>query len=196
MKKLFFTIFAITFYGASFAQFSQGNFLIGGSTNLSAGFTTSKVKSGGTTTTNSKTTSFSLQPQAGYFVIDNLAVGAGLNIRTSTEKDDGSSDKSSESQFSLNPSVRYYFDKLYGQASIAFGTAKSKDTQGATTTETKYTVGGWSLLGGYAFFLSDAISLEPQVGYASSSLKLKGSNGKFVDSGIVIGIGLYGYISK
>ncbi len=196
MKKVFFSILGMVFYGATFAQFSQGNFLVGGMTNLSTTFETNKVKSGGTTTTVSKTTSFSLQPQGGYFVIDNLAAGAGIGLSTSTTKFDGTNNKDGSNQLVFAPFGRYYFDKLYVQGAFQFGSAKSKATSGGTTTTTKFSVGGWSILGGYAFFISDAISLEPQVGYASQSLKVKNTNAKSIDSGIVIGIGLYGYISK
>lgn len=197
MKKIIFILIGVASYTLSFAQFNQGNFLLGGSTRFSTSFETNKSKNGGTTTTNYKTTSFSLQPQAGYFVIDNLAAGLGIDLSSTSQKADGSSDKFVNSQFTFAPFVRYYlFDKFYGQGSVTFGSAKYKQTIGGTTTETKYSVGGWSLLGGYAFFLNDAVSLEPQVGYASSSRKAKNSNGKNIDAGLFIGVGLYAYISK
>ena len=196
MNKLFLATVAALFFSTSFAQFSQGSFVMGGSTNLAGSFTTSKSKTGGATTTNGKSSSFFIQPQAGYFVIDNLAVGTGLSIGTSSYKADGSSDKSSVTSFGITPLARYYFDKIYVQGSIGFGSSKTKNTFGGTTTETTQNTGSWSLLAGYAFFLSDAIALEPQLGYSSFSYKSKGSNTKTINSGIAFGIGLYAYISK
>ena len=74
MKKI--TFFAIAMFAtlSSFAQFNQGRMLVGGSAELSTN--TNKQKDGNTTTTNSKTTSFTVSPSFGYFVIDQLAVGA------------------------------------------------------------------------------------------------------------------------
>ncbi len=94
MKKVFFVaFFMIAVATVGLAQFNKGNFLVGGSSNLGIGFNTDKSKSGSSTTTNGKSTSFSLQPSAGYFFMDNLALGAGLGLSTSTYKADGSDTK-------------------------------------------------------------------------------------------------------
>ncbi len=196
MKKLILLIFGATLVTTSFAQFNQGSIIIGGSSNLASSFTTSKSKTGSTTSTYGKSSSFSIEPQAAYFVIDNLAVGTGLQISTSSFKADGSSDKSTTTSFGLTPQVRYYFDNIYVQGSVRVGSNKTKNTFSGTTTESTATLGGWSLLAGYSYFISDAISFEPQLGYASYSQKAKGSNTKGINSGIVIGIGLYAYLNR
>ncbi|GAB1446563.1 MAG: autotransporter domain-containing protein [Cyclobacteriaceae bacterium] len=196
MKKLILFIFAATLVTTSFAQFNQGGFIVGGSSNLSGSFTTNKTKTGSNTTTNSKSSSFSISPQVSYFVIDNLSVGAGLEISTSTYKADGSSDKSTTTGLGLTPLVRYYFDNFYVQGAVRVGSSKTKNTYGSITTESTAVLGGWSLLGGYSYFLSDAISLEPQLGYSSRSQKAKGSDTKGVNSGIIIGIGIYAYLNR
>lgn len=196
MKKLIISIFltslSIMF---AFAQFNKGNILVGGTTDLSGSFTTSKTKSGGTTTTNGKFSSFSIEPQAGYFVMDNLAIGTGLVLSTSTFKDDGSSDKSTSSSIGLTPFARYYFDKFYAQGTIGFGSNKSKNTFNNTTTESTQNFFSFSIVGGYVIFISDAIALEPQLGYSRRTVDT-GSNTKGINSGIVFGIGLYGYINR
>src|SRR5687768_11844722 len=78
MKKI--TILAITLFSSivGFAQFNQGRMLVGGS----AEFRTiaDKNKSGGTTTTNGNRTTLSVSPSFGYFFIDQLAVGASLDM--------------------------------------------------------------------------------------------------------------------
>ncbi|HNP08026.1 MAG TPA: outer membrane beta-barrel protein [Cyclobacteriaceae bacterium] len=196
MKKLILVIFGAIMASTSFAQFNQGGFIVGGSSNLSSSFTTSKLKTGSTTSTLGKFSSFSIEPQAAYFVIDNLAVGTGLQISTSSYKPDGSSDKSTSLGFGLTPQARYYFDNIYVQGSIRVGSNKTKNTNNGTTTESTVNLGGWSLLGGYSYFISDAISFEPQLGYAHNTQKSKGSNTKQINSGIVIGIGLYAYINR
>ncbi|MCB0492606.1 MAG: outer membrane beta-barrel protein [Cyclobacteriaceae bacterium] len=196
MKKLILAVIAVMGVTASYAQFNQGSILIGGKTNLSGSFNTSKTKTGSTTTTNGKFSTFSIEPQAAYFVIDHLAVGTGLSISTSSSKADGSSDKFTSTSLSLTPLVRYYFDNIYVQGSFQVGSNKTKNTFNGSTTESTTNLGGWSLMGGYAYFISDAISLEPQLGYSHTTRKSKGSDTKQINSGIVIGIGLYAYLNR
>ncbi len=95
MKKVFAFVFMTAIVTTGYGQFSnKGNILLGGSTSLNFGFDTEKSKSGGgSASTDGKTTSFSLEPTAGYFVMDHLAVGAGLGLGTSTYKPDGSDAK-------------------------------------------------------------------------------------------------------
>jgi len=195
MKKFITTVSLILSFAFSHAQFTKGSFVVGGSTNLSGGISTSKTKSGSTTTTNGKLSSFSIEPQAGYFVIDNLAAGAGLSISASGYKVDGSSDKFSSTSISFTPFARYYYEKFYIQGSVGFGSTKFKDTINNTTDESKVNIGSWGLLVGYTWFISPAIALEPQLGYSSISRK-DGSDSKLINSGLAFGIGLYGYISR
>ena len=107
MKKI--TILAITLFSSivGFAQFNQGRMLVGGS----AEFRTiaDKNKSGGTTTTNGTRTTLSVSPSFGYFVINQLAVGASLdmglskwNAKTSNDVDNNTT----SNQF--HPFFRYY----------------------------------------------------------------------------------------
>lgn len=79
MKKLIFTTTIMLSFTFANAQFTKGGFIVGGNTNLSGTFSTSKTKTGSATTTNGRFIFFTIEPQAGYFVIDNLAIGTGLN---------------------------------------------------------------------------------------------------------------------
>jgi len=198
MKKLFLMACMIaTLSTAGWAQFSKrGNILIGGSSNLGIGSDTEKSKSGSTTTTDGKTTSFSLLPSAGYFFMDNLAAGAGMNLSTSTYKPDGGNGKYNSSSISLSPFVRYYFDKIYAQGAFEFGSQKTKLINGSTTQTNKDGISGWSLLGGYALLLNETVTLEPQVGYQSIGYKDKDSENKDISSGLFIRMGIYVYLSK
>lgn len=195
MKKLFFVFFLLASFEPSFAQFTKGSFVVGGSTKLSADFSTSKYKSGGTTTTLGKSTSFTLYPQVGYFVMDNLALGGGVEISASSYKADGSSDKSSVKSFAVTPLARYYFDHFYVQGTVGFGSTKIKNRFGNSTSDSKTNLFSWSLMTGYAFLINDVVSFEPQIGYSSLSRK-DSSDTKIINSGITIGIGLYAYIRK
>jgi outer membrane protein len=197
MKKVSLVLFFLSVVTTvSWGQFTQGNILLGGTTGLSANFMTEKSKSGGTTSTDGKQTSFSLQPAAGYFVMDNLAVGAALDLSTSSFKPDGGGGKRNLSQLLLSPFARYYFDKFYGQASINFGSSKEEFSSGNVTVTDKNGLSGWSLAGGYAFFLNESVTFEPQIGYGSLTSKDKDTDNKDISAGLFIRLGVFVYLVK
>jgi len=197
MKKIVFIVLLMTAVATTgLAQFSSGTFLIGGTTNLSIGFDTEKTKSGGTTSTDGKNTSFSLEPAAGYFFMDNLAIGAGLGLNSSTFKADGSGNKSTGTSILLTPFARYYFDKFYAQGSLMLGSQKTEFTSGSTTISSKEGVSGWSLAGGYAILLNESVALEPQIGFRSVTNKDKDSDNKDITSGLFIRMGIFVYLAR
>ncbi|HEX8060646.1 MAG TPA: hypothetical protein VF473_06895, partial [Cyclobacteriaceae bacterium] len=110
MKRIVIVLALAMISSGAFAQFNKGRYLVGGS----LGFQThaNKAKAGSTTTTGSHTTDFSLSPDAGYFIIDNLAVGAALDLGISSTKDSGSNPgKTSNTSIGLSPFVRYYLNQ-------------------------------------------------------------------------------------
>ena len=193
MKRIV-TIFALAMIcSGAFAQFNQGRYLVGGGLSLSA--TTEKLDNGTTTTTQGKSTSFALSPSAGYFVIDNLAVGAALDMSVSSFKADGSSNKSSTTQTTFNPFVRYYLDPgIFFQGRVGFGGATDKNTTGSTTTTTKFNVFTWDIGAGYAYFLNDYVAIEPLIKYGTTTYKAKSGNNKDKNAGIGFSIGLQVYL--
>ncbi len=191
MKKIVVTVVAVLLTVTAFAQFTtQGTLLLGGSSNLGLSFLSEKFKlSGGDFQDGDKITSFNISPQVGYFVIDNLAVGAGLDFNSTKFKNDNS--QLTSSTITFGPFARYYFDKFYAEGNVGFGSSKSDSGNG----EIKNTLSAWSIGGGYALLLSDAVAIEPQVGYLSSSTKDQ-SDGVNKHSGIFISLTLFVYLSK
>lgn len=194
MKKIILTFFAAVSLTTGFSQFTKGNILAGGSTNIGLNFQTEKFKSGSNTTTSLKSSSINFQPQGGYFIIDNLAVGAGIDFSSQKFKIDGSSNKDISSRFIFAPFGRYYFDKFYAQASVGLGSYKHEYNSGNTTTTNKQNITNWSIAGGYAILVNESITLEPQLGYESTTYK-NGSN-KDIHSGLFIRFGVYVYLNK
>lgn len=150
MKKIF-TLAVVTIISASaFSQTQKGNWLVGGS----AGFS-SQSQSGSSTTT----TELSITPTAGYFISNNLAVGASLNFGSQK------SGSTTVSTFGIGPMVRYYFAelgknaKIYGQGEFAYASVSSG---GTTNTGT-----GWALQAGPAFFLNKNVAIETTLRYGS-----------------------------
>jgi len=195
MKKLFITTL-IVFAGASaFAQFEKGRILAGGSVSFSS--TTNKTKTDNATTTNSKTTTFDFGPRAGYFFIDNLAAGLGLDFSSTATKAEGSGNKDSHNEFTISPFVRYYLQPgIFFQGTYGIGPGNYKEKKGSTTTTTKYTASNWSVGAGYAYFLNSNVAVEPFIGYGARSQKVKDPDYRNVDSGLFINIGFQIYLDR
>lgn len=154
MKKIILFAFLVLIITApSFAQTEKGNWLMGGSGEFSS------QKTG-----DFKTTSFSFEPAAGYFIAKDFALGAGLGFTSS--KDEGDAD--AVSAFSFAPFVRYYFlplgtgAKLFGDASFGVGSFKYIDSQSFTQ---------WGIDAGPAIFLNPHTALEITLGYGSMKIK-------------------------
>ncbi len=103
MKK---TIVAAALLFASVAAFAQkqGDFFVEGTLGLSAGSVSTTVKSGNNSNTvkSSLGTNFNLYAGAGYFVMDNLKVGADLGYVLSNEGD------TKTPVFAISPNAAYY----------------------------------------------------------------------------------------
>lgn len=192
MKRIILSfILATAAFGVE-AQISQGNFLLGGS----VGFTsqTSKYISNGVTTPQGTTTTFTVIPQIGYLITDQLATGFGLNITSISYKASGSSTSLGSSQFLFSPFVRYYSPpKIYAQGGFDIGSASASSTgNGSSTTNS---LSGWNFLLGYPAFLNESVALEPQIGISSLTNKTDASN-KSMDTNFFIRIGIQIYIDR
>jgi len=171
MKKiiLFATFVVVAF--ATQAQTEKSTWLLGGA----AGF-------GSTGKDDYKTTSFSITPKAGYFAMDNLAIGAGLGFSSFKVGDDDAT-----TSLSFGPFVRYYFvnlgenAKLFGNANVDFGSQKESGTSIGTTQ--------WGIAAGPAIFLNKNTALEMTLGY--SSFKLNGDDEGINSFGVAIGFQIH-----
>jgi len=195
MKKITILIAAWCLAFCAYGQFEKGKMLVGGS--IGADFSTNKTKYDGNTFTNGRYSSVSFDPQFGFFVIDNLALGAALGIRTDTYNEDGSDYKTVDNEFTLQPMVRYYLkSRFFFQGNFIAGNSKSKVIDDGETGDIKYNVSGWALAAGYAFLLNDHIAIEPRVGYGGRSYKNKENDVTSVDNGLFIRVGFQIYLGK
>lgn len=196
MKKLVTVIALALICSGAYAQFNKGRYLVGGNVGFAA--YTGKTKTDNSTSTTSHSTTFNLSPDVGYFVIDNLAVGAGLSLRTSSTKGDGGDNsKDTDTDFTLTPFARYYLDQgifFQGQVGFGSGSNKHKPNGSNTTTTTKHGVFDWGLGVGYAYFLNDYVAIEPMVSYVSYANNYKDPDFKTVNSGITLNVGFQIYL--
>jgi hypothetical protein len=157
MKKVLFAAFLLVSSNAIFAQVDQGQWLVGGNAQFNFG------KIGDT-----KYTTISVAPDAGYFVINQLAVGLRpeLSYSKSKYKVGNVSNESSTTDFTVAPFVRYYFMpsgekvNIFGDASYGFGSSKEK---GEESVSSNY----YQIAAGPAIFLTPNTALELAVYYRS-----------------------------
>ena len=182
---------AVCFYGLnhSIAQtFIPKGALIGGGA-FSFSSQGEKFESGSSTTEHTLT-SLGFTPQATYFVMDNLGIGAALSVSSDKEKDKDSDGMNSFTQIAFGPVVRYYFaEGPFAQAMFGFGSQKSKFESGSVTGESTSSLTMWEAGAGYSVRISDTILLDPMVGYGSTNAKNKDSDATLKQSGLFIRLG-------
>jgi len=157
MKKILLTLFLVTVLIHANAQTEKGDWMVGGGFRLN---------------TAENNTVIALNPNAGLFVINNLALGGNLGFsytKTGTVKVTG---------FGIGPFVRYYFTNANVRpilhSHLNFLSEKTKvTTSSSTNTGINYFLGG-----GAAIFISDQVSLDALLGYDHTKIKdFEGSGG-------------------
>lgn len=175
MKKLLLTVALVTIFSFTYAQTDEGGWLVGASSDLS--FTSTSIDG-----QDGNDSDFSLEAQAGYFIIDNLNVG--LLIGFNSSKDGGSDFKSSSTV--IGPYARYY---VGGQFFVGVGygitSAKFEDGDGNTLADPS---GGTILLeAGYPIWIVDNVAVEPSLAYGIGTGDFDASS----SFGLNIGFNLY-----
>ncbi|MDD7558435.1 MAG: outer membrane beta-barrel protein [Porphyromonas somerae] len=156
---------------SAFAQTEAGKMMVGAGTSLSLFSGKPSMKVEGNKGTDTKaTTNLKLAFDARYFVIDNLAVGAGLGY------DFTGRDGESQGTFVIAPAVSYFFlpnsnirPFLSAEVGYAHQSSSDKDKDTKTTTS----IGGlhYGVGGGVAYFVNPNVGLTLGLGYTSSSFK-------------------------
>jgi len=177
------------------AQTNQGKVLLGVSSTfslagsgpniMSLGYTTTKLKSnaGGFTEPDpDKTINLNFLPKAGYFVIDNLAVGLDITIALSDSRSTESGYKltSNSTLFSIGPFVRYYVPAgrvlPFFELGAAWGSATSKFSYDNMSDDSKANVSGIGGGIGLAIPLGNVASFDVLADYNSLTVKNKEDN--------------------
>ncbi len=123
---------------------NAGAWMIGGD----AGFASAKLDN-----VDDAFTTINLNPNIGYFIMDNLGVGLRLGFGTSSFGD------ISETQFRIGPFARYYvWQGLFPQVGFNYLSYKFEDEDAETSTNIDIAVG-------YSLFLNNSIALEPALFY-------------------------------
>lgn len=173
MKKIILVFAAITGTLMVNAQTEKADWMVGGNFALN---------------TSDNNTQIAFTPNAGYFVVNNLAVGG--NFSLSYQK----SGNNKYTTFQVGPFARYYFTtetqavRPIVHASFNYISTKNKinNTVSSTNTGSNYFIGG-----GAAAFISNNVSIDALLGYDHT--KYKNFNGS---GGFALNIGFQVYINK
>ncbi|MBE7173315.1 MAG: outer membrane beta-barrel protein [Williamsia sp.] len=171
MKKHLLGLLACVVIGfAASAQTEAGNYLAGGNFNLNTAKNDFRL---------------ALTPSVGYFIINNLAAGANVDLEYSKV----GSNKTTV--FGIGPFARYYLGTLnirpFAHANVNFTSNRSKNTTGSDT----YNGSNYFLGAGLAAFINRNVAVEGLAGYSHSNYAhLPGSGG------FNLRIGFQIYLSK
>lgn len=171
MKKSLSGLFVFMVIGlAASAQTEKGNYLVGGNFELN-------------TAKNNTVIAFS--PSLGYFLINNFAVGANLNLSYTKSLN------AKTTGFGLGPFARYYLGTLnirpFGEADFNFTSQKTKVSSSSTTVNgTSFFLGA-----GLAAFINRNVAIEGLAGYSHSDYAHASGSG-----GFNLRIGFQVYLSK
>ncbi|REG96283.1 outer membrane protein [Flavobacterium aquicola] len=212
MKKIF-LIAALIYFSAIIAQTEKGTFVISGKSGLGFNSTTVKYNYEGQTTNGPKTSSFTISPSVGYFIIDNLELGLELdysNKKTKSHFDKYYDDysvmydaKEIQNIFSIMPNVTYFFSKTkvrpYLNTGIGFANFKLESTSVSSTSDgsayyyEKNSGNGltWNAGGGLAYFITKSFSFDLGIDYTKFTYKKDGVKTKSGVLGANIGISLF-----
>lgn len=166
--------------------FEKGNIIVEGNLGFSSSTDTDSDESGDLF--ESKTSTFSFNPKAGYFISDKFAVGIQLNLNSSKMEDTvlaidpNFSEETKASVFGAGVFARYYFldlgkrFKTYGEFGIGFASGNVETTEtGATDPTTDYDVSGFGagVSLGINYFVSECFAinfvLSDVLSYASAT---------------------------
>ena len=158
MKKNLLTLILSVGFIIANAQTEKGDWMVGGGFRLN---------------TSGNNTEIALTPNAGIFIINNLALGGNLAFSYSKI----GSDKITT--FGIGPFLRYYFTNanvrpiLHGSLNYLSQTTKTTGFPSSTNSGLNYFLGG-----GAAIFVSNQVSIDILLGYDHTKIKdFEGSGG-------------------
>lgn len=157
MKKVLLSAVALLAFGFANAQeetkgnggFSKGDVFVSGGVGFSSG------KQG-----EFKESSLNFSPAVGYFVSENIALGARLDVMSAKEDDFG--DETTMSGFGAEVFGRYYWTpasqfSVFGEAAVGFGNSKTEFAGGG---ESKFNTFGINAGVGVSYFLNSNFAIE------------------------------------
>lgn len=155
---LFVIVFAC--FHPAVAQINKGQFLIGGDMS----YRSQKIHLG----SQDRLKQFLLNANAGYFVINKLALGLRTGIITSSFKIESQDVHNRSTSLTVAPFARYYFLQVkpkwnvFADAAYVTGSDKSKNANLTVTQRSSFT--GYDVKAGPVYFINKHVALELTAG--------------------------------
>ncbi|MEX2234501.1 MAG: hypothetical protein WD824_20205 [Cyclobacteriaceae bacterium] len=204
MKKiiLLISIALLVNSGKNFGQsayrpaLQKGSVLTNGNLAVSFGTATSDYTSQyGSSSAESGYTSWTLSPKVGFFLANGFLAGVAVDMNSVTLKYETNDSKAKTTQYTLGPVIRYYTPGgFFVHADVAFGRAIEKYSDDKESSK----ILKWQLGAGYAFFINNHISLEPNIVYRKSASSRDEGDGQFKGrlGEFVLGVGFSIFLHK
>jgi opacity protein-like surface antigen len=181
----------------SSGAYDQGRSYLGVSTSGMVGFGNLKTAYDNNFPSSKETYSLgSLDACYKYYVVRDLALGAGIEFGNSVYKN-GSNSKSTNSNFLFMPMVELNIpsdnpglSNLFIMGGYGVGMQKNEFKNGNNTSTVKYSSAEFCAGLGYNFFFHKGLSFTPTIGYDMSTLKNKTTDIKTKYSGIELEFGI------
>ena len=159
MKKLF-TMLSVVAISTTLSFAQQGSVAIGVGSNLA----------------DVSWQNYSLTPTVGYFIADNMMVGMGFKLGSTSSTRPGFNDDGDEVSFDvktsgmeMSPFFRYFMnDAFFGQVGIMMGSGSSTDSEEGTA-DSKVSSFGLQAAVGYSLMWNDKVCIEPYFGIETGS---------------------------
>jgi hypothetical protein len=184
MKILKIITAIILFSITSNAQVTKGNWIVGGTGNLTS-YENKSVQNGNDVS--GKGIAISILPNIGYFFINKLAAGTTISVVYSKEKDFESLG------YGFGPFVRYYFLKedkrinFFAHANYILGESKSGSNKSSSN--------GYRFKAGPVIFFNKNVGMEITLDYNSSKLTPSGSDSSTYNN-LQVSLGLQIHLKK
>lgn len=159
--------------------FEQGNFVMGGTFGFSTATSEVEVKSEGNVSRGegTKSTQFNVAPAIGYFVLNNWAVGVGLDYTLNRSKrpenvfdPDTDYDTSYDSDLLFGPFTRLYLPigkekAFFVEGAVGFGSSRDEIEVDGNTQYTSNNIIALGVGPGFTIVSSDGVGIEALVKY-------------------------------
>ncbi len=153
-------VIAIAFFYPAGAQIKKGQFLVGGD----ATYRSEKIGH----SSGDKLKQFGFNVNAGYFVINKLALGLRTGLATSSFKIESQNVYNRSTSLTLAPFARYYFLpvnakwNVFADAAYINGTRTSKHNQ--LLDKQRFSFSGYDVKAGPVYFINKNVAVELSVG--------------------------------
>ncbi len=166
---LSFSLFSLQYLSAQVTE--AGNFMIGSTLGLSSAQSriTQVDAQGEESEETPSSTQFSIAPSIGYFIMDEFAVGIGMDY-TFSKVDNSSEDYTRDSDLLFGPFARYYFlatddSALFLEANFGFGNSRDDKELAGQTQKINTNIFAMGFGPGFTVVSSGSIGIEALVKY-------------------------------